>query len=334
MVLFRVALFVGLFIGVSTLSEAQGFLDSSRGAVVAGGAWSATSPLQRVPGFFQSLNLTKYLNSFTSYQFPNPLPPGQDPLSRLEFPIDQWFLGWSGGYEAVSWSLDCQALLNISRDSPRKMQDSDWDDEVRPSQKTIFSESGCRLDSGWVVDVQLTLGRYGSGLFKVRPVVGYRRQYFHFTTYDGYQKDANGQVMDLPGDGIEFEQIFSYSYAGGCMELRVPLGFMVEEAPPIPVRLQIDYAAVKAVNEDLHLLRQGDRVTTENTRGHCWHVALSSGVRVRNVLKAQIEADFKRIITHGSHRLTNPLFGIDFSFDGSRVWSDQVSVSILGEIAF
>ena len=334
MVARKVVLFVGLLIAASTLSEAQEIAPVSRGPLGGEGTWEIISSLHRSEGFSQYMSLSKYLNSFTSYQFSNPFPPGQDPLSRLEFPIDQWFIGWAAAYEAVWWSLDLGAWVNVSRDSPHTMQDSDWDDETRPYQKTIFSESACRLDRGWLIDVRLALGNYGQGLFKVRPVGGYRRQYFHFTTYDGYQGEISGRGTDLPGDGIEFEQIFSQYYCGGCVELSIPIRAVFEEAPRIPIRLQLDYALVTAVNEDLHLLRQGERITTENTKGHCWHIALSSGVRVRNFLKAHIEADFKRIITHGDHRLTNPLFGIDFSLYGSRVWSDQASLAVVAELSF
>ncbi len=36
-------------------------------------------PRTENPGFYQSLELTKFLNSFASYEFPNPFPPGHRP---------------------------------------------------------------------------------------------------------------------------------------------------------------------------------------------------------------------------------------------------------------
>jgi hypothetical protein len=112
------------------------------------------------------------------------------------------------------------------------------------------------------------------------------------------------------------------------------LGRLIGVLMPVLVDLQFDYALVTAKNEDLHLLRSGDRVTEENTRGHCWHLALGVKTLVRNTLTARIEADFKRLLTNGSHRLTNPLFDLDFSFNGSQVWSDQASISAVGELSF
>ena len=59
----------------------------------------------------------------------------------------------------------------------------------------------------------------------------------------------------------------------------------------------------------------------------------SLGVLSRDRLNTRIEFDLKRVLTHGGHLLTNSLFDINFSFDGSRVWSDQVSLSGVIEVA-
>ncbi len=111
----------------------------------------------RAPDWRYSIGVKKFFNSFTSYQFPNPFPPNQDPLSRLEFPIDQWFFG--GDYEYLSrfWSARFESWVNINKESRSRMQDSDWDHEDLPFQKTIFSESNCRLNSGWLLDLRILL---------------------------------------------------------------------------------------------------------------------------------------------------------------------------------
>lgn len=284
--------------------------------------------------YVQSILLRKYVNSFTSYQFPNPYPPNQDPLSHLEFPIDQWFLGFRTGYDDRWWSAYCEGWINVSRESQSRMQDSDWDDEQQPNQKTIFSESKCRLNEGRLLDVCVAVGPPLQGFLNLRPILGYRYQRFHFTTHDGFQAELAGDSGDLPGDGIEFEQTFYHYYFGAKIKDRFVLARLSDRLPEIQVLLQIDYAGVIAKNEDLHLLRVGDRVTTQNTRGHCWHGLFSLGMKIRKLAMARIEGDFKRIITRGSHRLTNSVFGLDFSFDGSKVWSDQASISAVAEIAF
>jgi len=214
------------------------------------------------------------------------------------------------------------------------MQDSDWDDETMPFQKTIFSESKCRLNRGLILDVSLDFRTPITGLLNIRPVVGYRYQDFYFTTHDGFQSDLAGWTTDLPGEGIDFEQVFYHCYAGGVLDTTFDWSNLLPGLSRVQLIVQLDYASVIAKNEDLHLLRLGERITTENTRGHCWHMALSAGIGFRQIFYARIEGDFKRIITNGSHELTNRVFGIDFSFDGSRVWSDQGSVAMVGEIAF
>jgi len=287
---------------------------------------------QNTAGHYSSLGLIKYLNSFTSYQFPNPFPPGQDPLSRLGFPIDQWFGELAAGYRAHWWSMHGQARVNLTRESPRLMQDSDWDDETQPGQKTIFSESKSRLNRGLLVDLHLALAPTD---FIVRPVVGWRYQYFYFTTHDGYQEDLGGNGWNLPGDGIDFRQTFYHTYVGGVASTRVrELPFFGRVRGELRLEAQFDYAFVNAVNEDLHLLREGERITRENTRGHCWHMALSARLRWCERVTMRFDGDFQRIITDGDHTLTNRAFGLDFSFNGSRVWSDQMSLSATAEFPF
>ncbi|MFH1118100.1 MAG: omptin family outer membrane protease [Pseudomonadota bacterium] len=278
--------------------------------------------------------MKKYVNSFTSYQFPNPFDPGQDPLSRLEFPIDQWFAGVQSCYFAPDWYLVSQFWTNVNRESRFPMQDSDWDDETQPFQKTIFSASRNRLNRSYLVDIGLAVALPVVRPVNLRPVFGCRYQYFDFTTHDGEQMTLAGDVADLPGDGIDFRQTFHHWYLGACLNTAVDLVRFTGTSMPVLVDVQFDYAIVNAKNEDLHLLRMGDRVTEENTRGHCWHLAVGLSVLVSNTLTARIEGDFKRLMTDGAHRLTNPVFDLDFSFEGSHVWSDQASVSAVGELSF
>lgn len=294
---------------------------------------SVLSPQQSItiPRHVPSVGVKKFFNSFTSYQFPNPFPPGQDPLSRLEFPIDQWFLGLQHEYLAQSWSFLPQLWVNVSRDSGLKMQDSDWADDLLPLQKTIFSESGCRLNRGLIFDASVTTSPPDWARF-VRGVIGWRYQHFFFTTHDGYQAEFNHGAGDLPGDGIEFQQTFYQFYFGANVRGGLNLALVRDFLPQILVGLQVDYALVNAKNEDLHLLRAGNRITTENTIGHCWHVFAGMSLICGDSFNARFEADFKRLITHGDHKLSN--LALNIAFSGSRVWSDQLSCTFLGEFIF
>lgn len=286
------------------------------------------------PAHCWSVGVRKFINSFTSYQFPNPFPPGQDPLSRLEFPIDQWFVGGAARYATASWTLTGLFWTNINAESDLKMQDSDWDDSDMPGQKTIFSESKCRLNRGVLAEARLALPGQRSAGSILRPVVGARYQQFRFTTHDGMQMAVGGSPQALPGDGIGFKQTFYHAYVGGMLGTVVRTGGPFSTLPTVMLDFQFDYALVKGANEDLHLLREGDRVTMEKTTGHAWHCSIGAMLLVRQSLSARIEVDFIRTLTHGSHRMVNSLFNIDFSFDGARVWSDQASIAALAEWRF
>lgn len=329
--LFRAVLCVVLlFMLLLAPSETRGFE----------GPWSFPEPFglgimsDGTQQYYCSVGAKKYLNSFTSYQFPNPFPPEQDPLSRLEFPIDQWFAGLIASYGGSAWCVEAQGWINFTREANARMQDSDWSDENNPSQKNIFSESGCRLIRGLLFDVRLDVATSLTAPLGIRPVVGWRSEYFRFVTHDGYQNSLEGDSQSLDGDGIEFRQVFYHYYLGGMLRTSFAPSSLWPWIPRMRADLQLDYALVNATNEDLHLLRSGDRITRENTRGHCWHAAATMTFTFAENIRGRIEGDFKRVLTNGSHRLTNPLGYIDFSFDGSRVWSDQASISAYAEVAF
>jgi hypothetical protein len=290
-------------------------------------------PCSKKAPYEVALGLRKFINSFTSYQFPNPFPPNQDPLSRLEFPIDHWFVGMKGSYCRSVFTVIGEGWTNLNRTSGAEMQDSDWDDETMPFQKTIFSSSKCALNRSWLGDVGLAIGR-SSSTASVRPIGGYRIQSFNFTTYDGVQMDLAGTVTELPGNGIDFQQVYHHFYLGGLFATSLGGGGYFGCPSTIQLTVQGDVAAINGRNEDKHLLRDGDRVTVERTRGYCWHVALGANLDVRNLLRLKLEGDFKRVVTTGSHNLTNGTYDIDFSFEGARVWSDQATLSAMGELRF
>ncbi|MBI5248514.1 MAG: omptin family outer membrane protease [Desulfomonile tiedjei] len=285
-------------------------------------------------GFFQSAGIVKFFNSFTSYQFPNPFPPSQSPLSRLEFPVDQWFAGGVVSYSASSWTVHGESWINLNKESGLKMQDSDWDDDINLTQKTIFSESKCRLNRGTIVELGCSFATPLDRSIFLRPVVGYRYQFFFFTTHDGFQASLDGDAFELPGDGIEFRQSFEHFYFGGVWNSAFALPLLRELFANARLELKFDYALVRAKNEDLHLLRSGHHMTADTTRGHCWHLAAGLDFLAADALRARVYADFKRILTDGSHRLSNNLFALDFSFDGAHVWSDQASISAEAIVSF
>lgn len=281
-----------------------------------------------------AVGFKKFFNSFTSYQFPNPFPPGQDPLSRLEFPIDQWFFGSRYTYEAPHWTVFFDSYVNLNRDSGLYMQDSDWELENQPFKKSVFSESKSRLNRGRLLDLGLNLHPDWAVFREISPITGLRYQYFYFTTHDGYQVTLDGDQADLKGDGIDFEQTFYHWYIGGLFSTTINTSGLWRSIPQTSLTCQFDYALATAKNEDLHLLRAGERITRDNTSGHCWHLNATVAMDMRHNLKAKFDVDFKRMITHGDHELSNSFYNIYFSFSGAKVWSDQFALTGLVEFNF
>jgi hypothetical protein len=315
---------------------------------IAGAVTTAYGPvdLQRVDrdqGFCVSLGVRKYINSFTSYQFPDPGTP-LNPISRLEWPWEQTYLAAKTGYAFRSFELTLDAACTASVLSSLKAQDSDWLDAVNPGQKIVFSD-GKAKPRGWTVDlctsVPLPILPYLKG------VLGFRRQQFSFTYTDFLQStigvfDANDNFIGYapvvsrdfaPGAGIEFTESYKHWYAGGIASRTFNLGDIAGfgSSTAFVLRFQVDLAYVTANNHDMHLLR-GDRHTFENTRGSAWHVNLLAGLAASDRLRLEVEGDFIRISTTGSHQWVEP--GTNQSWNGAKVWSDQAYVAMSGRYWF
>jgi hypothetical protein len=266
--------------------------------------------------------VTKFVNSFASFQFPDP-DTGIDPLSRLEFPIDQWFLGLKAVQSIGGVSVNLLVLRNISEKSSLKMQDSDWEDPTNPGQKTTFSESNSRLAEGWLVDFSADWQVFGP---RLKPVFGGRWQTFHFFGGDGFQNSFPVPApTPLPGDAFDVRFTFKHLYAGGAANL---------DLFPVRLNLQADYGWAIAYNMDRHLLR-GDRMTLEKAHGWCFHLAASIAISVSDLCSVWIQGDFTRIRTqNGSHEWFDDDGTLRQTWDGAKIWSDQQSVSTGCEIRF
>ena len=282
------------------------------------------------------LQLKRYFRSHTSYEFGNPFPPFQAPLSRLEFPMNTW---WAGGEVRRSFSrfsIGAEVLAAIPMESDSLMKDSDWDDDSRPDIKTIYSESHCRMEPSYMIrgDVDLKVGDW-LGIpvwFDLRPVAGVRWQRFTLVAHDGFQTELGANPEPLPGDSIRFVQTYWQYFLGirAVYDLERHL-----KVPRLKLHGQLDWAYVDGDNSDHHLLRTGNRMTYEKTRGDAWHASLGLKVGLTENINAGVEFEYLRIRSEGSHQLVNDLFGIDFSFDnGVKVWSDQFNLMMSLEYIF
>lgn len=305
-------------------------------------AEAASGETDKEEGFFlpdhwsMGVKVRRLLDSHTSYEFGNPFPPYQAPLSRLEFPLDSWWGGIEARGSYPRFSVGLEALTSLSSEANGRMSDSDWDDEGDPGFRTIYSESYCRIEPSYAIraDADLRVSDW-LGLpstMDLRPVIGFRWQHFRLVTHDGVQYGQGDPPMPLPGDGIRFTQTYRQYFIGlkGDLDLTgyVPLH-------RFNLLMQVDWAYVQGENEDLHLLRAGQRFTFDNTRGQAWHGLLGLKAGLLKNLTLGLELDFLWLSTTGSHRLQNDLFDIDFTFHhGVEVWSRQISLSLGLEYVF
>jgi len=277
-------------------------------------------------------------NSHTSYEFGNPFPPYQAPLSRLEFPLDTWWGGVELRLNYPRFSIGGEVLTNALGDAQGRMKDSDWDDEAAPGRKTIYSESSCRMEPSYMArfDIDLEVSDW-LGLpqwFSLRPVVGFRYQNFHMVTHDGtqYEPFNGGPPVSLPGNGIRFKQTYWQYFTG--IRSSIDIG-QFTNISSLKFLMQLDWAYVEGSNEDHHLLRGGNRYTYETTYGEALHASAGLKKGLSKNLFLGFEVDYLQITTTGSHRLVNEASGIDFGFShGVKVWSQQTSYSMSLEYRF
>ncbi|MDA8126534.1 MAG: hypothetical protein M0009_15280 [Deltaproteobacteria bacterium] len=284
------------------------------------------------------LQVKRYFGSHTSYEFGNPYPPYQAPLSRLEFPLNTWWVGGEFRRRFSRISLGVEILRNGSKESDGSFKDSDWDDDGRPDVKTIYSESQCRLEPSYMVrgDADLKVADW-LGLpvwLDLRPVIGIRWQQVELVAHNGVQTyPADPFPPDpLPGDAIRFQQTYWQYFLG--IRSAYELGRHLR-IPGLTLFGQLDWAYVEGDNSDRHLLRAGNRWTYEKTSGDGWHASLGLKAALARNISVGLEADYLRIRTQGSHRWVHDVINADMTWDhGVKVWSDQTSLTTRLEYRF
>ena len=275
----------------------------------------------------------KYLfKSHTSYEFGNPFPPYQAPLSQLEFPLDSWWGGLEMRLSFPRFSLGLEAFTNVSQNAHGKMEDSDWDNDARIDGKTLYSQSQMRVGPSYMIkaDADLEVSDW-LGLPKwlsIRPLVGMRWQKFNLVAHDGiqYTYGDGSSPLILSGESLRFKQTYWHYFTG----IRATIDMSgLTGISSLRLVSQFDWAYVEGMNEDNHLLRAGRRFTYEDTYGEAWHGMIGLRKDLSKNFTVGLDLDHLTISTTGNHRLLNRTMGLDMSFsNGVKVWSDQTSISL------
>ena len=291
---------------------------------------SAAPPKKAESPWLLEAKVKRFMNSHTSYEFGNPFPPNQVPLSRLEFPLDSTWGGLEVRRSISRFSIGAEFLTSFADQETGTFKDSDWADDSSPLRLTNYGETDTRLKPSYQVrtdlDMQVADWLGLSKRLDLRPVIGFRWQRFSLVAHDGqqYNYDTPGDppsVIPLPNDTIAFKQSWYHYFVG--LKAGYDLGpqFGLHR---LRLRTQLDWAYVEGANEDRHLLR-GDRVTRENTYGDAWHGLLEVLAGLTENVDLGVEFDYLRIRTTGTHELRFDSYDMSWS-NGVKVWSEQTSI--------
>jgi hypothetical protein len=284
-----------------------------------------SSVISHQEGNYVTVGLRKYINSFTSRQFPDE--PWvhhhiNDPLSRLEYPWEQTFGVVKLGSIYRGIQINFEGAATLFTDSGLKEQDSDWEDPNNPGQKTTFSEAN-DFPRCWTFDA--SIGYSIPAFPSIQWLLGYRAQQFRFTMMDGEQRSIWSDHTDfLHGEGSHFSQYYKIYYFGGAIFSQLPYSMFA--------KLSGDVGSVIANNVDYHLRRNPPHFSYNATRGICWHLDIAIEFRFTDFAKLGLVGDFMSITSNGGHRLTYDV--IDQSWDGAKVWSEQKYIELNGTLIF
>lgn len=291
-------------------------------------AQDATSPSWQV-----DIKLKTLFNSHTSYEFGNPLPPYQKPLSRLEFPVDSVWAGLAVRKQLSRFSLGTEFLTTALDQETGRFKDTDWGDGRNPGRVTNYGETDCRLLPSYQVaadiDMKVADMLHLPQQFDLRPVAGFRWQQLSLVAHDGHQFNyvASGAapvIQTLSGNVISFEQNWRQFFTG------VRFGYEWKDLPSwlhrLKLQTQLDWSYLEGTNQDNHLL-QRNRTSETHTSGDAWHASLGLLLGLAKNLDLGLEADYLNLQTTGTYILHDNGNVASWT-NGVKVWSEQIGMVV------
>jgi len=282
-----------------------------------------------------NMEVKRYIASNTSYEFGEPEGNLTKPLSRLEFPINTWWLNFDLRRTCPRWSAGARAGFSMNRNSNGVMEDSDWTTSGGRNVLTNYSRSYCDIRKAFLfkgdVDVNISdwLGLPPS--MEIRPLFAFQFQRFNPVAHDGTQWNYDkGTVEDLAGNAISFRQDW-YTYMIG---MRGSYSFNLNKNVTVKLKTEADWGPAIGHNEDHHILR-GDRWTYEDTPGNALYFLAGFDMVVSKTITIGAGVDYMWIKTFGTHRWRDPSVPVDRTWpDGVKVWSDQLGLTMHASYAF
>ncbi len=281
------------------------------------------------------IGMKRFVLSHTSYEFGSPEGAFTKPLSRLEFPVNTWWLNLDLRRTSPRWSIGGRAGLSLNRNSNWWMEDTDWGTTGSANYVTNYSRSYCDIRQAFLfrgdVDVNVSDWLRLPSSWEVRPLFAFQFQRFKAMAHDGIQSDYDpGTTFTLDGDSISFRQDW-YTYMFG---LRGSYSLKLNKNMTVKLKGEADFGPAFGYNEDHHLLR-GERRTYEKTSGSAFYFLTGMDMIVAKTITMGVGIDYLGIRTSGTHRWWDPAEGADQSWsDGVYAWSDQLGFSAHVSYAF
>jgi len=314
------------------------------------GSPGTKTKLSQPKNWLFDITMRRYIESHTSYQFGNPDAPHQKPLSRLEWPLNTWWLDMELRRTCPRWSAGGRASFNVARDVVGRMQDTDWENPENTSMMTTYSESYARMRQNYSfrgdVDVNISDWLGLPAGFEIRPLFAFLYQHFTLYDYDGTQWsvgnyghdnqsfgiDGETDVTELPDVWISFKQdyyMYMIGLRGSCDVLKPTRDIKIR------ARGEADWGPAVGYNEDHHLRREGNMFIREKTAGNALYFMLGVDMVFWNTLTVGFTMDYLWIRTLGIHKWINEPLGVNQCWsDGVKVWSDQTSLMMHASYAF
>ena len=289
-----------------------------------------------------------FLMSHTSYQFGNSGEPFQKPLSRLQFPINTWWLESELRRTCPRWSVGVRAGMSVAANADGRFKDSDWLNPGNTSMLTTYSESACRAENNYLIraDADVNISdwlRLPPG-FEIRPLFAFEFQRLSLMAHDGVQwevgsypygpaesLDGYTNALALAGNSIHFRQYY-YMYQIGLRGIYD--GLKIGKYITIKATGEADWGPVLGYSEDNHLLR--NLFGYIRSTGNSFYFSTGLDMVFAKTITAGVSMDYLCIRSFGIQHDRDLGHGGVESWDdfGVKVWSDQTSLRAHVSYAF